>query len=81
MTGADRVARQVGSALRRVRERRSCRQYQLAEAAGIPRGQLARYERGRERPSIATLTAVLTVLDCSADEFGRHLGPWDILPS
>jgi transcriptional regulator with XRE-family HTH domain len=80
MTGADRIARQVGSALRRVRERRACRQYQLAEAAGIPRRQLAAYEHGRQRPSVATLTAVLTALDCSADEFCRHLGPWDILP-
>jgi transcriptional regulator with XRE-family HTH domain len=81
VTGADRVARQVGSALRRVRVRRSCRQYQLAAAAGIPRRQLARYERGRERPSVAALVALLTALGCTTDEYGKHLGPWDILPS
>jgi transcriptional regulator with XRE-family HTH domain len=74
MTGADRVARQVGSALRRVRERRSCWQYQLAEAAGIPRRQLAAYERGREQPSVAALVALLTALDCTADEYGQASG-------
>jgi transcriptional regulator with XRE-family HTH domain len=77
MVSSQRISRQVGAALRRVRERRCCWQYQLAEAAGISQRQLAAYERGRQQPSIATLTA----LDCSADEFGRHLGPWGILPA
>ncbi len=80
MTGADRVARQVGSALRRVRERRRCRKGQLAEAAGIPCRQLARYERGQQQPSVAALVALLTALDCTPDEYGQHLGPWGCLP-
>jgi transcriptional regulator with XRE-family HTH domain len=79
MAGDQRVARQVGAALRRVREGRSYRQCRVAEAAGITRWQLAAYEGGREQPSVAALTAVLTVLGCSAEEFGKHLGPWGIL--
>lgn len=79
MAGNQRVARQVGAALRRVRERRQCQQGRAAEAAGITRRQLAAYEGGREQPSVAALTALLTVLGCTADEFGRHLGPWGIL--
>ncbi len=60
MTGADRVAWQ----------------YQLAAAAGITRPQLSAYERGREQPSVATLTTLLRALGCSVEEYGRHLGPW-----
>ena len=76
MTGADRVAQQVGQALRRVREGRRCRQYQLAAAAGITRPQLAAYEHGREQPSVSALVTLLTALDCTAEEYGKHLGPW-----
>jgi transcriptional regulator with XRE-family HTH domain len=79
MGNQDRIARQVGSAIRRVRERRRCRQGQLASSAGITRTQLARYERGREQPSVTALVA-LSALGCSAEEYGQHLGPWDILP-
>jgi alkylated DNA nucleotide flippase Atl1 len=42
MTGPDRVARQVGAALRRARERRRCPQHHLADPAGITRARLAR---------------------------------------
>ena len=73
-----RIARQVGGALRRVRVQRRHQQYRVAEAAGISRRELAAYECGRGRPSVATLTAVLTALGCSAEEFGRHLGPWGL---
>ncbi|HEV3457263.1 MAG TPA: helix-turn-helix transcriptional regulator [Thermoanaerobaculia bacterium] len=61
------------NAIRRVRVQRRHQQYRVAEAAGISRQELSAYERGRERPSIATLTAVLTALGCSAEEFGRTL--------
>jgi transcriptional regulator with XRE-family HTH domain len=80
MGNRDRIARQVGSAIRRVRERRRCRQSQLAASAGIARTQLARYERGREQPSVTALVAILSALGCSAEKYGQHLGPWDILP-
>ncbi len=81
MTGSERIARQVGRALRRVRHKRSCRQGQLAAAAGVSRSQLARYERGQEQLSAAALAALLTALGCTADEYGCHLGPWGILPA
>jgi transcriptional regulator with XRE-family HTH domain len=76
MESNQRIASQVGAALRRVRVQCRHQQYRVAKAAGISRGLLSAYERGRQRPSVATLTAVLTVLGCSAEEFGRHLGPW-----
>ena len=80
MKPEDRVSRQVGAALRRVRVQRRHQQGRVAEAAGISRRELAAYERGRQRPSVATLATVLTVLGCSAEEYGRHLGPWGCLP-
>ncbi|HLX09150.1 MAG TPA: helix-turn-helix transcriptional regulator [Thermoanaerobaculia bacterium] len=70
------VSRQVGAALRRVRVQRQRPQYRLADAAGIDRRQLSAYERGRQQPSVAALAALLRVLGCSAEEFGRCLGPW-----
>jgi transcriptional regulator with XRE-family HTH domain len=76
VTGADRTARQVGNALRRVRERRRWRQYQLAAAAGVTLPQLAAYERGSEQPGVASLAALLVALGCSVEEYGRHVGPW-----
>jgi len=79
MADSERVARQVGSAIRRVRVQRRQRQYKVAEAAGISRRQLAAYEHGRQQPSVAALAALLRVLGCSAEEFGRHLGPWGCL--
>jgi transcriptional regulator with XRE-family HTH domain len=81
MASSERVARQVGSALQRIREKRRCRRYQLAASAGISGPQLARYELGKDQPSAAALAALLSALDCSADEYGRHLGPWGILPA
>ena len=80
MKPEDRVSRQVGAALRRVRVQRRQWQYRVAEAAGITRRQLAAYERGRQQPSVAALAALLRVLGCSAEEYGRHLGPWGRLP-
>jgi transcriptional regulator with XRE-family HTH domain len=73
---SERVARQVGAALRRIRLERQRRQRHVAKAAGITRGMLCSYEKGRQCPSLANLVGVLTALDCSAEEFGRHLGPW-----
>jgi transcriptional regulator with XRE-family HTH domain len=76
MGNRDRIARQVGSAIRRVRERRRCRQGQLAASAGITRTQLARYERGRLLPTAPALARLLVALDCSEGEFSRHFGPF-----
>jgi transcriptional regulator with XRE-family HTH domain len=73
---SERVARQVGAALRRIRLERGKRQRHVAKAAGITRGMLCSYELGRQCPSFPNLVGVLAALDCSAEEFGRHLGPW-----
>jgi transcriptional regulator with XRE-family HTH domain len=81
MENDQRVSRQIGRALRRVRVQRRHQQYRVAEAAGISRGLLSAYEHGRQQPSVAALAALLRTLGCSAEEFGRHLGPWGCLPS
>jgi hypothetical protein len=44
--------------------------------AGITRGMPCSYEKGRQCPSLANPVGVLTALDCSAEEFGSHPGPW-----
>ena len=80
MESNQRIARQVGAALRRVRERQKRQQHRVAAAAGISPGLLSAYEDGRQLASVAALIAILTVLDCSAEDFGRHLGPWGCLP-
>lgn len=72
----ERVAQQIGFALRRIRERRGIAQYRLADLAGITRSMLSGYENGRKTPNLANLVGVLRALDCSAEEFGRHVGPW-----
>jgi transcriptional regulator with XRE-family HTH domain len=76
----ERIARQIGGVLRRIRLERQRRQRHVAEAAGITRGKLCSYERGRLCPSLPTLVSLLTALDCSPEEFGQHLGPWGCLP-
>jgi transcriptional regulator with XRE-family HTH domain len=37
---------------------------------------LSRYEHGRQQPTLTTLVKILRVLDCSAEDFGKRLGPW-----
>jgi transcriptional regulator with XRE-family HTH domain len=76
MRSDPRIARQVGAALRRLREQRGHRQTMAADLAGITRGMLSAYETGRQCPSLATLVAILRALDCTAEDFGRLLGPW-----
>jgi transcriptional regulator with XRE-family HTH domain len=76
MTADARVARQVGFALWRIRQRRGLRQYVLADLAGITKGMLSAYETGKQCPNLATLVKVLRALDCDAETFGKHLGPW-----
>jgi transcriptional regulator with XRE-family HTH domain len=71
-----RTARQVGAALRRIRIGRGVYQTKLAELAGVSRPMLCRYERGHVCPSVPSLVKLLQALDCDAETFGRHLGPW-----
>ena len=73
--GPDRTARRMGSGLRRVREKRYRRHSSVAQSARISRRQLAAIEDGLEQPSLATLTALLRALDCSAAEIAEQLDP------
>jgi transcriptional regulator with XRE-family HTH domain len=70
------AATQVGFALRHIRERRDMRQYVVADLAGISKGMLSAYENGRQAPHLDTLIKVLRALNCTVEEFGRHVGPW-----
>jgi predicted transcriptional regulator len=81
MPSDERVARQDGAALGRGRERRKRRQYVVAQLAGVTKSVLSQFEHGRRCSSVPTLAKmlVLVVLDCSAEEFGRHRGPWRCL--
>jgi transcriptional regulator with XRE-family HTH domain len=79
MKPEDLVSRQVGAALRRLRLERRLGQKQVAARAGITRPMLSRYEHGQQHPSLPNLVKVLRALDCSAEDFGRHLGPWGCL--
>jgi transcriptional regulator with XRE-family HTH domain len=76
MDSNQRIARQVGGAIRRLRLKRGQAQQQLADSARIPAAMLSAYERGQQLPDLRTLRLVLDALGVSADEFGRHLGPW-----
>lgn len=76
MIGADRVARQVGSTVRRLRQERDETQRQLAHSAGIPKAAVGAYERGERRPTAPVLAQLLAALQCSEDTFSRHFGPF-----
>ena len=76
MESDQRIARQAGGAIRRLRLERGRTQRQFAATVGIPEAVLSAYERGQQLPDLRTLRLVLDALGVSADEFGRHLGPW-----
>jgi transcriptional regulator with XRE-family HTH domain len=76
MIGADRVARQLGSTVRRLRQERDKTQLQVARSAGIPRGAVGAYERGERRPTAPVLAQLLAALQCSEATFSRHFGPF-----
>ncbi|HEY6322155.1 MAG TPA: helix-turn-helix transcriptional regulator [Thermoanaerobaculia bacterium] len=76
----DRVARQVGAAIRRLRLERGLMGKQLASRAGISMPMLSRYEHGHQHPTLPTLVKLLRTLGCSAEDFGKRLGPWGCLP-
>ena len=79
MPPEDRVSYQVGAALRRLRLERRLRACSLAWRAGITPAMLSRYEHGQQHPSLPTLVKILRALDCSAEDFGKRLGPWGCL--
>ncbi len=61
--------RNLGPALRLMREERGLSQSALARAAGIGKSQLCKYESGRERPKLDSLEKLLTVLAIRGADF------------
>jgi transcriptional regulator with XRE-family HTH domain len=45
----------------------------VAERAGISKGMLSNYERGKQCPSLPALVKILNQLHCSVEDFGRIL--------
>lgn len=63
----------LGKALRWLREKKSRRQYELAEAAGITKAMLSSYETGKQRPSLETLEKTLDALGADLATLGDAL--------
>jgi transcriptional regulator with XRE-family HTH domain len=80
MKADERVARQVGRALRRLRLDQDFLMKQVAGRSGITVSMLSLYEHGHRCPSLPNLVKILRALDCTAEEFGNCLGPWGCLP-
>ena len=76
MVSSQRIARQVGATVRRLRSQQGQAQRQVARLAGIPRAALSAYERGQRLPTAPVLASVLAALDCTEDRFSRHFGPF-----
>lgn len=60
--------------LRCIRQARGMTQKQLAEASGVPRVCIARYESGRHYPSMRNAERIASVLGCAIEELigGEH---------
>ncbi|HXO28520.1 MAG TPA: helix-turn-helix transcriptional regulator [Thermoanaerobaculia bacterium] len=80
MKADERVARQIGKALRRLRLEQDLVMKQVAGPAGITISMLSCYEHGHRCPTLPNLVNTLRALDCSAEDFGSRLGPWGCLP-
>ncbi len=63
----------LGKALRWLREKKSRRQYEVAEAAGITKAMLSSYETGKQRPSLETLEKALDALGADLATLGDAL--------
>jgi len=59
----------LGRALRLLRELRGESQAQLARKAGIGRSQLSKYENGKELPKLDSLERLLAILNVGSFEF------------
>jgi transcriptional regulator with XRE-family HTH domain len=75
MESSQRVVRQVGAALRRIRLDRGTGQRAVAQLAGITPQVLSSYEQGQLLPPAAMLALLLSALDCSPEEYARYYGP------
>ncbi len=59
----------VGTRLRELRQSASLTQRQLAEASGVPHGQISMIETNRSNPSVASLRRILGGLNVTMSEF------------
>ncbi len=69
----DDIRRDVGIALRAIRESRNLLQRQAAERMGITRSMLSMYERGHTQPTVATLERILAALGANLGTLAEHL--------
>jgi transcriptional regulator with XRE-family HTH domain len=82
------VARQIGAAIKWLRERCGLRQKELAAKAKITTGMISSYETGKQRPTLGTLEKILKALGADfcdlhcAEEFvhGRPAAVHDLSP-
>jgi transcriptional regulator with XRE-family HTH domain len=79
MESHQRIARQIGGAIRRLRTERRKTRRQFAALAGIPPAALSAYEQGQQLPDPHTIRALISVLGVTAEEFGHYLGPWGVV--
>jgi transcriptional regulator with XRE-family HTH domain len=73
MTTHESLARQIGCALRFLREAKGARQYVIADLAGMTKAMLSGYETGRQCPSLLSLVKILAALGISWQHFGAAL--------
>lgn len=59
----------VGRRLREIRQAANLSQRQLAEASGVPHGQISMIETNRSSPSVASLRKILGGLNVTMSEF------------
>jgi transcriptional regulator with XRE-family HTH domain len=76
MVSNQRIARQVGATVRRLRQQRAATLRQVAGSAGVARTALSAYERGQQLPTASVLASLLAALGCTEDDFSRHFGPF-----
>ena len=63
----------IGAALRWLRNQRSKKQREVARAAGITPAMLSAYETGKHRPSLDTTERVLGALNCDVVDLTNAL--------
>ena len=54
--------------LKREIEQSGLKKSEIADALGVSRATISQYLSGRAQPTLATLSRLCTILDCSADE-------------
>ncbi len=69
----DDTRRDVGAALRAIRESRNLLQREAAARMGISRSMLSMYENGHTQPTVATLEKILGAMDANLGTLAEHL--------